>query len=97
MLPLMHLFLCVEFEPGCVSNLFRCPRNFFKSYRKTDLQPNEVLVSVFVPFTRDNEFAYAYKQAKRREDDISVVTSGMRVLLEPTVLFSVMVTMHAPC
>lgn len=35
-----------------------------------------------VPYTRKNEFAFAFKQAKRRDDDIAIVTCGFRVLLK---------------
>ena len=56
---------------------------FFLSYRKVDLKPNEVLESVFIPFTSKFEFVVPYKQARRREDDISIVTSGMRIELAP--------------
>lgn len=55
--------------------------NFFQGYRKTALQTNEVIVSLFVPFTHENEYCMAYKQAKRRDDDIAIVTAGFRVVL----------------
>jgi xanthine dehydrogenase/oxidase len=57
---------------------------FFTGYRRTVATPEEVLCSVFVPFTRENEFMFAFKQARRREDDISIVTAGIRMLLEPS-------------
>uniref|UniRef100_A0A8K9UE15 Xanthine dehydrogenase/oxidase n=1 Tax=Oncorhynchus mykiss TaxID=8022 RepID=A0A8K9UE15_ONCMY len=47
------------------------------SYRKTILTPEEVLLCVLIPYTKKH-FA-AYKQSPRREDDISIVTSGMSV------------------
>eukprot|EP01034_Spumella_vulgaris_P037266 gene37266-45984_t len=56
---------------------------FFLAYRKVDLQPDEILESVFIPFTKQFEFVLPFKQARRREDDISIVTSGIRVRLEP--------------
>eukprot|EP01034_Spumella_vulgaris_P032455 gene32455-40056_t len=56
---------------------------FFLAYRKVDLQPDEILESVFIPFTSQFEFVLPFKQARRREDDISIVTSGIRVRLEP--------------
>ncbi|GMH77592.1 hypothetical protein TL16_g07465 [Triparma laevis f. inornata] len=55
---------------------------FFLSYRKTALQSDEVIVDVTVPKTGEFEFVFPFKQAKRREDDISIVTSAMRVKLE---------------
>eukprot|EP00873_Tetraselmis_striata_P035166 jgi/Tetstr1/455430/TSEL_042261.t1 len=57
---------------------------FFISYRKVDMQPHEILKSVFLPFTRQFEYVKEYKQAHRREDDIAIVTSGMRMRLEPS-------------
>eukprot|EP00566_Odontella_aurita_P036259 CAMPEP_0113545998 /NCGR_PEP_ID=MMETSP0015_2-20120614/11568_1 /TAXON_ID=2838 /ORGANISM="Odontella" /LENGTH=1428 /DNA_ID=CAMNT_0000446417 /DNA_START=478 /DNA_END=4764 /DNA_ORIENTATION=- /assembly_acc=CAM_ASM_000160 len=57
---------------------------FFKSYRTVDLQPNELIERVDVPVPREGalEYCSAFKQARRREDDISIVTSGMRIVLE---------------
>jgi xanthine dehydrogenase/oxidase len=45
------------------------------------MDPKEIIESVFIPFMRENEFLLPFKQARRREDDISIVTSGMRVHL----------------
>ena len=56
-------------------------RQFFKSYRVVDRLPSEVLLYVFVPFSKPYEILHSFKQARRREDDISIVTSGMRVRL----------------
>jgi xanthine dehydrogenase/oxidase len=56
---------------------------FFLGYRKVDLQPTEILQSVFVPFTQELEFCVPLKQARRREDDISIVTGCVRVKLTP--------------
>ncbi|KAI8902934.1 molybdopterin binding aldehyde oxidase/xanthine dehydrogenase [Globomyces pollinis-pini] len=55
---------------------------FFLGYRKINLEPSEVLVSVFVPFTKPLEFTSAFKQAKRRDDDIAIVTSAFSLTLE---------------
>jgi xanthine dehydrogenase/oxidase len=54
-------------------------RTFFLGYRKVDLQPHEVLTSVFIPFTAKNEYVKEFKQAHRRDDDIAIVNAGMRV------------------
>ncbi|XP_053315311.1 xanthine dehydrogenase/oxidase [Spea bombifrons] len=54
--------------------------NFFTGYRKTLVEPQEILLSVEIPFSRKWEYFSAFKQATRREDDIAIVTSGMRVL-----------------
>ena len=52
--------------------------------RKVDLQQHEVLVSVFVPFTRKHEYVKEFKQAHRRDDDIAIVNAGMRVRMQQT-------------
>ncbi|OQR93686.1 xanthine dehydrogenase [Achlya hypogyna] len=53
------------------------------SYRKVGLAPTEVMTSVLIPYTAENEYVFPFKQAKRREDDISIVTAGLRVHLAP--------------
>ncbi|KAI8927171.1 molybdopterin binding aldehyde oxidase/xanthine dehydrogenase [Entophlyctis helioformis] len=57
-------------------------RQFFLGYRKTALQPGEVVVSIFVPYTTPLQFVLAYKQAKRRDDDIAIVNAALSVTLE---------------
>ncbi|KAM6220493.1 xanthine dehydrogenase/oxidase [Rhynchocyon petersi] len=61
----------------------RMDHTFFPAYRKTLLNPEEILLSIEIPFSREGEFLSAFKQASRREDDIAKVTSGMRVLFNP--------------
>ncbi|VFQ65583.1 unnamed protein product [Cuscuta campestris] len=56
--------------------------NFFLGYRKVDLASNEILLSVFLPWSRPFEFVKEFKQAHRRDDDIAIVNAGMRVFLE---------------
>ncbi|KAJ3342912.1 hypothetical protein HDU93_000571 [Gonapodya sp. JEL0774] len=56
-------------------------KDFFLGYRKTALAPNEVVVSIFLPFTEANEYIRAFKQARRRDDDIAIVNAGLRVKL----------------
>jgi hypothetical protein len=57
-------------------------RDFFLDYRKVDMRDNEVLQSIHIPFCRSkDEFVFAFKQSKRREDDIAIVTACMRVEL----------------
>lgn len=57
-------------------------RDFFLGYRKIDLANDEILLSVFLPWTRPFEFVKEFKQAHRREDDIALVNAGMRVFLK---------------
>ncbi|KAJ3105387.1 hypothetical protein HDU97_008141 [Phlyctochytrium planicorne] len=58
--------------------------DFFLGYRKTDLKPSEIVESIFVPYTRKNEYVKAFKQAKRKDDDIAIVNAAIRVWLENT-------------
>jgi xanthine dehydrogenase/oxidase len=56
--------------------------DFFVKYRTVDLKPTEVLERIEVPVLRNSfEYLKPFKQARRREDDISIVTSGMRLKL----------------
>uniref|UniRef100_A0A5F8GMS9 Xanthine dehydrogenase/oxidase n=1 Tax=Monodelphis domestica TaxID=13616 RepID=A0A5F8GMS9_MONDO len=61
----------------------RMDHMFFPSYRKTLLSPEEILLSIEIPYSRKGEYFSAFKQASRREDDIAKVTCGMRVLFKP--------------
>ncbi|KAJ2827123.1 hypothetical protein GGI24_002728, partial [Coemansia furcata] len=55
---------------------------FFLGYRRTAMQRSEVLVSVTVPFNAEGEVIRAFKQAKRKDDDIAIVTCGLRVRVD---------------
>lgn len=57
--------------------------SFFVKYRTVDLRPSEMVEFIEVPVVA-NVFEYVkpFKQARRREDDISIVTSGMRIRLK---------------
>ncbi|XP_037552436.1 aldehyde oxidase 1 [Nematolebias whitei] len=52
---------------------------FFVGFGKTILKPEEVIVSVFIPFSRKGEFVRALRQAPRKEASFATVTTGMRV------------------
>ncbi|PIC32054.1 hypothetical protein B9Z55_012532 [Caenorhabditis nigoni] len=56
---------------------------FFLGYRKTVIQPDEIIKAVIVPLLSKNEHFAAYKQAQRREDDIAIVTGAFLVNLDP--------------
>lgn len=58
-------------------------KGFFIGYRKNIVQEDEVLVSILLPFTRENQHFLAYKQAKRRDDDIAIVNLALSVEFEP--------------
>ncbi|KAK2707466.1 xanthine dehydrogenase/oxidase-like isoform X2 [Artemia franciscana] len=54
---------------------------FFTGYRKNIINCNEIIRQIFIPFNSETEYIFAFKQSKRREDDIAIVNSGMRVSL----------------
>ncbi|XP_044044537.1 aldehyde oxidase 6 isoform X2 [Siniperca chuatsi] len=54
-------------------------QDFFVSFGKTILKPEEIVVSVFIPFSRKWEFVRAFRQAPRKESSFATVTTGMRV------------------
>lgn len=56
--------------------------NFFEGYRKVALKEDEVITSIEISFTKQRQFFKAYKQARRRDDDISIVTAAFNVVLE---------------
>ncbi|KPI92786.1 Xanthine dehydrogenase [Papilio xuthus] len=56
--------------------------NFFEGYRKVALKEDEVVTAIEIPFTKEKQFFKAYKQARRRDDDISIVTAAFNVVLE---------------
>ncbi|KJE94734.1 xanthine dehydrogenase, variant [Capsaspora owczarzaki ATCC 30864] len=69
---------------------------FYKGYRQTLLEPTEIMLAITIPYTRDFEFVEAFKQAKRREDDIAIVNAGMRILLEMVPAAQVQAAAPAP-
>jgi len=58
-------------------------KDFFKSYRVVDMQPTEVICAIKVPDAEEFEFVRSFKQARRRDDDISIVNACLRVTLKP--------------
>ncbi|KAF9980868.1 hypothetical protein BGZ65_004578, partial [Modicella reniformis] len=55
---------------------------FFVGYRKTALNPaTDILTLIHIPFTRPGEYIRSFKQAKRKDDDIAIVTAAIRVQL----------------
>uniref|UniRef100_A0A663MG96 Aldehyde oxidase 1 n=1 Tax=Athene cunicularia TaxID=194338 RepID=A0A663MG96_ATHCN len=46
------------------------------------ITPEEILVSVHIPYSRKGEYVSAFRQAPRRENALPVTNAGMRVLFE---------------
>uniref|UniRef100_A0A3Q2GVY3 Xanthine dehydrogenase/oxidase n=1 Tax=Equus caballus TaxID=9796 RepID=A0A3Q2GVY3_HORSE len=61
----------------------RMDHTFFPGYRKTLLGPEEILLAIEIPYSREGEFFSSFKQSSGREDYVAKVTSGMRVLFKP--------------
>uniref|UniRef100_A0A3B4ULP1 Aldehyde oxidase 5 n=1 Tax=Seriola dumerili TaxID=41447 RepID=A0A3B4ULP1_SERDU len=53
----------------------------FTGFGKTALRPDEVLLSIHIPFSKPWEFVAAYRQAQRREFAFSFVNAGMKVAI----------------
>ncbi|XP_067892260.1 aldehyde oxidase 1-like isoform X2 [Heterodontus francisci] len=60
----------------------RFDENFFVGFGKTALRPEEVLLSVFIPYSTKWQFVSAFRQASRRENAFSIVNSGMQVMFK---------------
>ncbi|XP_014640110.1 PREDICTED: aldehyde oxidase-like [Ceratotherium simum simum] len=52
---------------------------FLKKCPRADLKPEEILVSVNIPYSRKWEFVSAFRQAQRQQNALAIVNSGMRV------------------
>uniref|UniRef100_A0A670XYN9 Aldehyde oxidase 1 n=1 Tax=Pseudonaja textilis TaxID=8673 RepID=A0A670XYN9_PSETE len=63
---------------------YKIPLNdeFLERMPQADLFKNEVVVSVFIPFSKENEFISAFRQADRRRNALSVTNSAMKVLFQ---------------
>uniref|UniRef100_A0A671SPA3 Aldehyde oxidase 6 n=1 Tax=Sinocyclocheilus anshuiensis TaxID=1608454 RepID=A0A671SPA3_9TELE len=54
-------------------------KDFFLGFAKTILKPDEIVLSVFIPATRQNEIVHAFRHAPRKESALATVNAGMRV------------------
>jgi len=56
---------------------------FFKGYRTTALSPNAIISGLRIPLAAEKgEFYRAFKQAKRKDDDIAIVNAALRVKID---------------
>jgi xanthine dehydrogenase/oxidase len=56
---------------------------FFKGYRTTALPSDAIIASIRVPAAREEgEYMVAFKQAKRKDDDIAIVNAALRIELD---------------
>ncbi|XP_021526378.2 aldehyde oxidase isoform X2 [Aotus nancymaae] len=52
---------------------------FLSKCPNADLKPQEILISVNIPYSRKWEFVSAFRQAQRQENALAIVNSGMKV------------------
>ena len=55
---------------------------FYKGYKKFDLQPGELIAQVRIPLPADDELLRLYKVSRRRDLDISSFTAAIRMRLD---------------
>lgn len=56
--------------------------DFFKGYRTTALPPDAIIAYLRIPVSLEKgEYLRAYKQAKRKDDDIAIANAALRVTL----------------
>lgn len=57
---------------------------FFRGYRKTALEPEDILLSIHIPAaTSATDYIRAYKQAHRKDDDIAIANAALRAVVDP--------------
>ncbi|XP_055429028.1 aldehyde oxidase isoform X1 [Bubalus kerabau] len=52
---------------------------FLRKCPSADLKPEEILISVNIPYSRKWEFVSAFRQAQRQQNALAIVNAGMRV------------------
>lgn len=55
---------------------------FFTGYRRNIIEPDEVLLWLNIPKTTSDQYFIAFKQSKRRDDDIAIVSMALNVSFE---------------
>lgn len=59
--------------------------DFFKGYRTIALPPDAIIASLCIPTSQQKgEHIRAYKQSKRKDDDIAIANAALRVSLSPS-------------
>lgn len=55
--------------------------DFFTGYRKTKLNPSDVVSKFEVPLLKKNQHLFVYKQGRRRDDDICIVSATIKATI----------------
>ena len=71
----------LEVQGSTGSRQIKMDDKFFTGYRRNVIKPEEVLVSIHVPYLEENDHFVAFKQARRRDDDISIVNAAFLLRL----------------
>ena len=61
---------------------------FYSGYRTTILEKDEILANVMIPFNQEGEHFVAFKQARRRDDDIAIVNGAFYFRVDNNVVMS---------
>ncbi|XP_053996533.1 xanthine dehydrogenase [Hylaeus anthracinus] len=85
---LSPIFMAGEIKLNLINSksekrLIPMDHTFFKGYRQNIVSPDEILLSVQIPFSKQHQYFIAYKQARRRDDDITIVNMALNVFFEP--------------
>lgn len=67
----------IQFREVCMAS------GFFTGYRRNVIEPTEILVGIHLPKTLEHQYVVAFKQAKRRDDDIAIVNAAINVFIDP--------------
>ncbi|CAG8618143.1 10822_t:CDS:10 [Funneliformis mosseae] len=55
---------------------------FWTGYRQNTCTSTEIITKIFIPLSHKRQFVRAYKQSKRRDDDIAIVNAGLMIQLD---------------
>ncbi|XP_025837346.1 xanthine dehydrogenase-like isoform X1 [Agrilus planipennis] len=85
---LNHIFMAAKVEleirsQAGGSRTIQLDENFFTAYRENVLNGSEVLISLVIPYTEENQFFCAFKQSRRREDDRTIVNLALNTHISP--------------
>ena len=64
----------------------RMDNDFYTGYRKTSLKESEIILDIEIPLPQHNEFISTFKQGRRREDDICIVSSTIFVKIDSDII-----------
>jgi xanthine dehydrogenase/oxidase len=79
---------CVSLESSTSKLVHRdvSAADWFIGYKQCDIKPSELFFQLRVPIPSENEFLAAYKQARRIDDDMAIITGCLRVKLSSSAL-----------